>query len=349
MTTSTRDDAAATAPTRSLSNWKRNLVGLGISCACLGFIAWRIDLVAVRAAIAQFQWPYLLLGVISLGFGYAMRVVRWSIMLKAAGARITPARCAAPFLGSIALNNILPMRLGDVVRALVFPSALGIGKTMATGSLIMERLVDLMTLLACLVIGLALSSIAQLPEWMSNIAVTLAISGGLALVLLFLLSGRLAAMCEGVIARRCANGIAGRHRVVITLAELLKSFDAMSRVRVLISLFVLSLLVWAGEAGLFWSLLIGFGLEASPAIAIVVMAIATLSTLVPSSPGYVGPFHLAAYAAIAMLGGSAAQAAGFAVLSHLGVWLPTTLAGAVAILLNPQLFSKARATAAAKP
>jgi uncharacterized protein (TIRG00374 family) len=349
MAASMSDDATAHAPAGSLSNWKRNLVGLGISCACLGFIAWRIDLAAVRAAIAQFQWPYLLLGVLSLAFGYAMRVVRWSVMLKAAGAQVTPAGCAAPFLGSIALNNILPMRLGDVVRALVFPSALGIGKTMATGSLIMERLVDLMTLLACLVAGLALSSIAQLPEWMSGIAVGLAICGGIVLVLLFLLSGRLAALCEGFAARSAANGKAARNRVLDTLAGLLKSFDAMSRVRVLVSLFVLSMLVWAGEAGLFWSLLLGFGLDASPATAVVVMAIATLSTLVPSSPGYVGPFHLAAYAAIAMLGGSAAQAAGFAVLSHLGVWLPTTLAGAVAILMNPQLFSKARASAAAKP
>jgi hypothetical protein len=42
-----------------------------------------------------------------------------------------------------------------------------------------------------------------------------------------------------------------------------------------------------------------------------------------------------------MLGGSSAQAASFAVLAHLGVWLPTTLAGGIAILVNPGLF-KAR-------
>ena len=68
------------------------------------------------------------------------------------------------------------------------------------------------------------------------------------------------------------------------------------------------------------------------------MAIATLATLVPSSPGYVGPFHLAAFAGITFLGGTNEQAASFAVLSHLGVWVPTTLAGAVAIASTPDMF-----------
>jgi uncharacterized membrane protein YbhN (UPF0104 family) len=77
------------------------------------------------------------------------------------------------------------------------------------------------------------------------------------------------------------------------------------------------------------------------------MAITTLSTLVPSSPGYVGPFHLAAFTAVSMLGGSDAQAASFAVLVHLALWIPTSLVGALAIWSRPQLFRAARAKPAA--
>jgi hypothetical protein len=78
------------------------------------------------------------------------------------------------------------------------------------------------------------------------------------------------------------------------------------------------------------------------------MSIATLSTLVPSSPGYVGPFHLAAFTAVSLIGGTAAQAGSFAVLAHLALWLPTTAAGAIAILFRPELFRSARKVSAAE-
>jgi glycosyltransferase 2 family protein len=323
-----------------LKNWRRNLFGIAISCACLGFIAWRINLDDVLQSISLFRWPYLFWGLLSLSGGYTLRIVRWSTILRAAGADISSVACISPYLGSIALNNVLPMRLGDVVRALVFPSAIGVGKATATGSLVMERLLDLMTLLTCLVIGLAISSKVQLLDWLASAAVSLALLGGFALALVFFFSGILSRWCSRLIDGAWVNGHDRRIRIIMALTNLLGSFEAMSRLPVLISLFVLSMLIWVGEAGLFWALLHGFGLEAGLETAVVVMAIATLSTMVPSSPGYIGPFHLAAYMAISMLGGTPGQAASFAVLSHLGLWLPTTLAGAVAILVNPQLFSR---------
>lgn len=342
MTSETVDNVSSRSSTPLRENWKKNVIGVLISVACLGFIAWRIDLDEFAKAIVRFQWGWLLFGLCSLALGYSARIVRWSSLLRAAGAHVLPSKCVAPFLGSIALNNILPMRLGDVVRALIFPAAIGIGRIPATGSLVMERLVDLMTLLACLVLGLAVTSGAQLPEWLIGTAVGLAIAGSAVLALVFFFSGWLARWVDR---RTNMLDASKREGTLHALRDLLVGFDAMSRLPVLFTLFALSMLVWAGEAGLFWSMLRGFGLEASAGTALVVMAVATLSTLVPSSPGYVGPFHLAAFSAVTMLGGGSAQAASFAVLAHLGVWLPTTVAGALAILFNPQLFGRAKVLA----
>ncbi|WP_083447171.1 lysylphosphatidylglycerol synthase transmembrane domain-containing protein [Azoarcus sp. CIB] len=323
-----------------------HLVGWGISGACLLFIASQIKLDEIREALSIFHWPYLLLGVLSLAFGYTMRVVRWALMLHAAGAPIGVGRCFAPFLGSIALNNVLPLRLGDVVRALVFPSSIGLSRVTAAGSLLMERLVDLLTLLVCLGVGLTLSGGVDIPAWVGQTAMSLSVLGGLALVLVFLFSGAIA----NRIHRFCDEADTGsaRSKALRAARDLLRSFELMSRLPALAALFLVSALVWLGETGLFLSVLSGFGLDNGLPLAMVIMAIATLSTLVPSSPGYVGPFHLAAYAAISMVGGSSAQAASFAVLSHLGLWLPTTLAGAVAIAANPNMFRGLRARSATK-
>jgi uncharacterized protein (TIRG00374 family) len=276
--------------------------------------------------------------------GYALRIVRWSIMLRATGAGATFGNCSAPFLGSIALNNVLPLRLGDVVRALVFPKSMGITKITATCSLIVERLIDLMTLLVSLAIGLFAIQIIAIPPELKASAVTLALIGGMALSLGFLFSGALGNFFSGLALK--AGSVSGLSRVYETLGGLLRGFNVMSRPKVLLSMLIVSMLVWVGEAGLFYFVLIGAGVEGSPAIALLVMAVATLSTLVPSSPGYVGPFHLAAFTAISLVGGTTVQAGSYAVIVHLALWLPTTLAGVFAIWTSPELFKAAKSLAA---
>jgi glycosyltransferase 2 family protein len=321
--------------------WRRHLAGLVITVICLAMIVRQVDVRALGEALVTFQWPYLIPAVVALAFGYGMRIMRWSLMLRAAGAQVATADCAAPFLGSIALNNVLPLRLGDVVRALVFPAAIGVTRALATSSLVMERLVDLMTLLICLAVGVAIGGHGDLPDWLVRTAVTLAVTGAVALVLTFAFSGMLADLLR----LRAARARPAIGRLLVIAADLLAGCAAMVRLRVLLALVGLSALVWAGESGLFYFILRGFGLDADLALAAVVMAVATLATLVPSSPGYVGPFHLAAYTAVSMLGSAPAMAASFALVAHLALWLPTTLAGATAILLSPRLFSGIRGSA----
>ncbi|WP_216661752.1 lysylphosphatidylglycerol synthase transmembrane domain-containing protein [Niveibacterium sp. COAC-50] len=313
---------------------------MAITLSCLVYVFGKINVVDLRVALVRFYWPHLLVGVLSLTFGYAMRIVRWSNMLRAAGARVSARQCAAPFLASIAMNNVLPFRVGDVVRAFVFPQALCVSRASATGSLVMERLVDLLALLIALGLGVVGFGRNGLPAWLRDGALALAVMSTLSLVILFLLSAPLSRWLFRYIETRAVPAM---YSVVVRGAgELLSSFAGMSKPKALLALFGLSALVWIGELGLFFAVLTGFNPAATMSIAGVVMAVATLSTLVPSSPGYVGPFHVAAYFAIGVLGGDTVQAVSCAVVMHLALWLPTTLAGGVAILLSPNLFRAAR-------
>ena len=161
---------------RSVAQTASQWLGWCITIACLVYIVGQINPVELRAAFSRFSWPYLCVGVCSLAIGYAFRIVRWAVMLRAAGATVSSKRCAAPFLASIAMNNVLPLRAGDVVRALVFPKALGVSKTLATGSLVMERLVDLLTLLVFLGLGSLMGVRGDLPAWLRQGAVLMALA-----------------------------------------------------------------------------------------------------------------------------------------------------------------------------
>lgn len=325
---------------RSFAQTASQWIGWGITIACLGYIAQQIDLAELKGAFSRFSWPFLGIALLSLSIGYTSRIVRWAVMLRAGGAEVSSKRCAAPFLASIAMNNLLPFRVGDIVRALIFPKALGVSKTLATGSLVMERLVDLLALLVMLGLGSLMGVSNDLPSWLKQGAVLLAFVVTAAFLMLFLWSDRISKTIRAYALRMKSMRFA---KILEVVANLIASFVGMSRPSALFALLSLSLLVWAGELGLYWAVLRGFDLDVSLPISIVVMSIATLSTLAPSSPGYVGPFHLAAYFAIGLLGGEPALAASCAIILHLSLWGPTTLAGLVAILFSPSLFSAIRA------
>ena len=166
----------------------KHSIGILLTIVCLVVFFRQVELDKLFHALVNFNYVYLIFGVIFLGIGYAFRILRWSIMLKSTGADTGFKACIAPFLGSITLNNILPFRIGDVVRALVFPASMGISKTTATSSLIAERLVDLLTLLICFAMGLFAVEGIQIPKDLKYSVIVVAFIGVLVITVGFFFS-----------------------------------------------------------------------------------------------------------------------------------------------------------------
>ena len=72
------------------------------------------------------------------------------------------------------------------------------------------------------------------------------------------------------------------------------------------------------------------------------MSIVAFSTLIPSSPGYIGTFHYAAFSAILLIADDTTQAGVFAIILHATVWIVTTISGGLAIMTNLRLFNLKR-------
>jgi len=324
----------------SYRRWLKVGLGIVVSIACLLFIFSRVNRGALLQALDSFSWPLLGAGIAALGFDYTLRIFRWKIILQSAGANASFGRCAPAFLGSMALNNLLPLRAGDIVRAMVFPVSLGISRATATASLVLERLADLLALLACLGIGIALTQNHRIPE-AQQYWITLFSAGSIAiLIATIVLAAPIARILTAVSIQQTRSNRPRFSLLASKFSQLMANLARMAQLRILLAVGGLSLLIWFGEAGLFLALLHGFGLPATPQAALVIMALATLATLVPSSPGYVGPFHLAAFSAVILLGGNEGQAAGFALLVHLTLWVTVTLAGVIGMVAYPVLFRR---------
>ena len=98
---------------RSAAKPLRIVFGLLVTVACLGYIFWTVDLDALVGAITGFDLRFAVLALAALALGYSFRIFRWALMLKGSAPHIRFTDCIAPFLGSIALNGVLPFRIGD--------------------------------------------------------------------------------------------------------------------------------------------------------------------------------------------------------------------------------------------
>jgi hypothetical protein len=83
---------------------------------------------------------------------------------------------------------------------------------------------------------------------------------------------------------------------------------------------------------MFVCVLPAFGMHLRFSTGALAMSVTNLGILVPSTPGYVGPFHYFCQQALMTQGVPAAQALAYAVLVHLAFYVPVTAWGAAAIL-----------------
>ena len=129
---------------------------------------------------------------------------------------------------------------------------------------------------------------------------------------------------------RLVPGIGSR---LIGAAE--KVFDTLKHLSgraMMLRLLAWSCLAWGFEAAVFYCVALSIVELRDPLAGLVAMPVGTLSTLVPSSPGYVGTFDFFVGKTVELLGNPFSIGAAFAVTVHLVLWLAATLTGGVCLL-----------------
>ena len=317
-----------------LRGWVKPLIGLVVTAAFVWLLLRGIDFQGLTAAFANLSIPYLLLALAFLAAGYAVRIVRWWWMLCALEPGLPLVCCVWPFLTSIAINNTVPLRAGDALRIFGFRHQLRSPPMRVLGTLVVERLLDLLALLTFFFVGLLGLPTDVFPDSLITVSVWLAGSSlGTVVILIILgpwLPGIVRAIADrpGLAARGWSEAI---QRLGINLVEALNLLQAPAR---LVTLLVLSLVTWAFEGAVFATVARAFdsgAMEFGPWFA---LATATLATLLPSSPGYVGTFDYFAVLGLTAYGASREAAVAFALTVHAVLWIPLTVLGLLYLLLR---------------
>jgi uncharacterized protein (TIRG00374 family) len=309
-------------------------VGLGFSLGFAYLAARDLDLQAFRGALAEASPAWILLATICFACGYACRVQRWRLMLASSRPGIGFWRSAVPLLASVATNNVLPFRAGDALRAIAFSRWLGIGTSRVLATLLVERLLDLLSLLAFAALLLTLLAQDLAGAW-AILGIGGHVFAGIALVVLVaLFRPRLffdPAHLVVRIIRRFATGIGDRLDLIVM--QIFDTLEHQARGAHMFRLMIWSAMAWTLEGGIFYATARALPSITEMAGAILAFPVATLATLLPSTPGYVGTFDFFAIRMAELAGNPPAAAAAFAVLVHMILWLAATLAGGICLLI----------------
>ena len=222
-------------------------------------------------------------------------------------------------VSGVAVNNVLPGRFGDFLRArwLALDSGMASGK--AFGTVILDRAFDLVVLVGLLIVGIA--AVAS-STWLAQLAAAGAVVVlGIAGVLLFsrvYIGRRERDRHERGLVRRLVRDTVER------LAEPLGR-------RHLVIWLGLSLAAWAIWAVAALLIARSLGIDLSVTEALFVTAVLNLGSAVPSSPGYVGTYEWLGVASLGLLDIDHESALAFTILVHAAWYVPTTLFGAVAL------------------
>lgn len=311
------------SPRRVWTGRLKFLAGLVLSGLALVLLFRGVRVSELWGVLENIKVGWLAVACLAVACDYGVRILRWRLMLRVRNPDLPYWKCAGPFLGSMALNNLLPFRLGDVARATAFSAPLGVSASFATGAMVVERCADLLALL----LGVSLGLLAYQGQGSSVVAMTAGIIGGGALLAIGLAIGVGPHLMARL--RRLAYFQTPTPRRV--MEAIIAFFDAMGelrRPRVLIGVGGVTITAWMLEGLVFYASFQAVGASLAPLGALFVTCTASLATIIPSSPGYIGTFHLAVQQAAQLLDVSPGSATIAAIVVHAALWLIVTGSGA---------------------
>ena len=271
--------------------------------------------------------PVWILGVVGFGVaGYGLRCCRAWAMLRSVKAKFSV--CARVFMTSLAANNILPLRIGDVMRIFSYAADMNATPSMVLSTVILEKLLDVFSLGALFVITMRFGGGVS-PHLRTLAEVGLACSTAGLMIMVFGARTLEPVLSQAFAKTENATIKKVEHWVMLAL-DCVRQIGAMGT----LLLVLMSFGAWFFEGLMYVSLAKAVGLASAPVGPWQAVAEANLSFLIPSSPGGIGPFELACKDALTRHGMEPASAAIYGLLVHLWLLLSITAVGGAMFLVH---------------
>jgi uncharacterized protein (TIRG00374 family) len=233
------------------------------------------------------------------------------------------------------LNNIFPLRLGELGRAFLLGRSSGLGMFQVLSTIVVERAFDL-----AIAAGLLLATLplALQMEWARPVAWVILVLVIGALLTLYLMA-RFRTPVEGFLIR-----IGNRQRflgrlVIPKVLSLLDGFEVLTNPKLFLISLAAMLVSWTFAITENWVMLRGFVPDAPFWWGGFIIGVASLGIALPSVSGAIGVMEAAIVAALVILGVDASSALAYSIILHIIHYVISSAIGMVGLMRDGESLS----------
>lgn len=289
-------------------------LGLFISLGCLIWVAMSVERDDVFARVSNVRVGYLLLAILTTLSSYLLRAWRWPAFFDREGPKFADSfRC---LIIGFFMNNVLPARIGEFVRAHLGGSATRRSRSVVLATIAGERLADGLAISVLFSIFFSLERLSHPSAHGDALYYVALMFLGIAVMTLVVLSmrERLFRVLERI------GKVMPGHLSAYTLVRLRRFVDALApmfRPMTAVRISLMSAVIWGIELLVYYFVTQAFNISMSVGGLTLFLAAVNFSSLIPAAPAGAGVIELVATEALEELGIGRATALAMVTTQHL--------------------------------
>ena len=304
-------------------------VGVAISGVCLWLAMHDVRPAEVLAALGQANYAGFAALIALTLLGFWIRAFRWRWLLTTPTPLAIQPLYSATMIGFMA-NNLLPLRLGEFVRAWALGRRAGLSKTTVFATVVVERVVDMITLIAIFGITMVVHPIGEGSEAgrLVRRGATVMVIGAAFLTLFAIVLERQPRRAKTLVTwvTRPLPERLGR-RLAAMLDHFVDGLALFRDLPRLLWVFFLSFLMFGVFALCLTASMWAFKLAVPWYAGLVMLVITAIGIMVPAAPGYIGTLHVACKVGLGLFNVGPELSVPFAWFFWAGQWIPVTAVG----------------------
>ena len=315
------------------------IFGIAISAAGLWYAFREMNFNELIDNLSNTHMSYVFLSMIIMVASVALRAYRWQLMLIPIQSISFKPLFRSTMIGYFG-NGVLPLRLGEILRAYAISKSNTITASSAFGTIILERLLDLMGLA---VVMIFFAFFSPLMDFSGSILIglTLITFGGFLFIIW--LGKSHSNFHERVVHWKIFEKSSGQ-KLLSIIQNVFDGLVSIRKTKHSFQLSIITLALWVLYYICTALVVIATGIEISWVAAGIVLIATTLAISVPSAPGYVGTYHAATvYVLVNIFNSGLTESQAFAVLIHAVGFIPLVLTGFVYFLRSSIHFKDVKA------
>lgn len=310
----------------------RGALGIALSVGLLWWALHDVSFDEVRTHLRATNMPLMVLAAIIATFTFPVRALRWRVILAPVDEHLQLGLLWRATAIGMALNNVVPLRAGEVARAYVLArESRRVSFSLSFASLAVDRLFDALAVL--LLVSVAILDPAfptrldgggpNVANWAGSFTL-FAVAGFAVLYAIVFFPGRLISIYEWAVRRVAPRFEARGREILLAFAE---GLGVLRRPAQFALVTAWAVGMWTLNAFAFWVAFRAVGFEVPFTAALLVQGIIAFGIALPSAPGFFGLFEGAAIIGLSIYGIDRAAAVTWAITFHVLSFIPITVIG----------------------